>query len=212
MSVSETLWEANFEIANKSYSSSFVQGIRSGELPLRNFQEYIAQDSFFLESFARAYGMAIAKSPNLITLKELTIMLSGVVTELELHNKYLKKWGLDISKKTYIRDSTFAYTEFLLKTSKSDDMVKILSAMTPCMRLYYWIGNKIKKELSEKNKLKNNKYIDWIETYSDDSFKKLTDSLENLIDSNFSDDVFNDCNNLYSTAMIYELEFFEDFL
>ena len=74
--------------------------------------------------------------------------------------------------------------------------------MTPCMRLYSWLG----KSLS--NKVLNNPYKEWIITYADESFDNLAKSLENLIDS--SKEVYdtNKANFLYKRAMELELEFF----
>ena len=75
-------------------------------------------------------------------------------------------------------------------------------AMTPCMRLYSWIG----KSLS--NNILNNPYKEWIITYSDDSFDRLAKSLENLIDSSKEVYDINKANYLYKTAMELELGFF----
>ena len=74
--------------------------------------------------------------------------------------------------------------------------------MTPCMRLYSWIG----KSLS--NKVLNNPYKEWIITYSDESFDNLAKSLENLIDSSKEGYDLNQVNYLYKRAMELEFEFF----
>jgi len=50
-------------------------------------------------------------------------------------------------------------------------------AMTPCMRLYSWIGKSLYNDDFDI------KYQEWIITYSDESFEKLANSLENLIDT-----------------------------
>ena len=61
MSISNTLWERNYELALLSLKSKFVQGLKNGNLPKNIFQEYVAQDYFFLESFSRAYRLAFSK-------------------------------------------------------------------------------------------------------------------------------------------------------
>ena len=48
MLISAELWNENLNIANLSYSSPFVKGIKNGNLPIENFKDYIAQDAFFL--------------------------------------------------------------------------------------------------------------------------------------------------------------------
>ena len=64
MLITQKLWERNYNLASLSLNTKFVQGIKNGDLPKMKFQEYLAQDYFFLESFARAYGLAVSKSRN----------------------------------------------------------------------------------------------------------------------------------------------------
>ena len=99
-----------------------------------------------------------------------------------------------------IRDRN--YTRFLEEVSKKQSAIEIMFAMTPCMRLYSWIG----KALS--NYTLNNPYKEWIITYSDESFDTLAQSLENLIDSSKDAYDTNQANYLYKRAMELELEFF----
>ena len=74
--------------------------------------------------------------------------------------------------------------------------------MTPCMRLYSWIG----KSLS--SNVLNNPYKEWILTYSNESFDNLAKSLENLIDYSKESYDINKVSYLYNRAMELELEFF----
>ena len=61
-SLSETLWEANVDLAQAALRHRFVRGLADGSLPLESFRGYVAQDAFFLEGFARAYALALARS------------------------------------------------------------------------------------------------------------------------------------------------------
>ena len=54
MKITNKLWEDNYEIALLSLKSKFVQGLKNGSLPKNIFQEYLAQDYFFLETFAKS--------------------------------------------------------------------------------------------------------------------------------------------------------------
>jgi thiaminase (transcriptional activator TenA) len=58
----ETLWERNRDIAEACLKHRFVRGIAEGTLEEQFFCRYLAQDVFFLDSFARAYALAIARS------------------------------------------------------------------------------------------------------------------------------------------------------
>ena len=77
-----------------------------------------------------------------------------------------------------------------------------MCAMTPCMRLYSWLGKNLINEIS------NNPYKEWILTYSNESFENLAKSLENLIDDYYESYDINQVNFLYKKAMELELDFF----
>ena len=97
MLITQKLWERNYNLASLSLNTKFVQGIKNGDLPKTKFQEYLAQDYFFLESFARAYGLAVSKSRNKKNIKTLSVLLSGVSEELILHETYAKEWDIDLT-------------------------------------------------------------------------------------------------------------------
>tara|TARA_Y100000589_G_scaffold119095_1_gene113387 strand:- start:50 stop:673 length:624 start_codon:yes stop_codon:yes gene_type:complete len=202
MSLSHDLWERNFDLAIQSLNTKFVQGIKTGKLPKKKFQIYVAQDYYFLESFARAYGLAISKCEDKGSIKVLSELLLGVSEELLLHESYSKKWDINL-KSNFIRTETKNYTDFLENTSKNNSYLEILSAMAPCMRLYSWIGQSLIK-FEE-----NNSYKDWIVTYSDCSFDELAKSLEGLIDQRADYSQFDELNVFYTKAMKLELDFFD---
>ena len=201
MLITNKLWESNFDLALLSLKSKFVQGLKNGNLPKIIFQEYVAQDYFFLESFSRAYGLAVSKSKDKNSKKVLSQLLEGVSEELILHETYSKEWDIDLTN-NHIKPATQNYTNFLDAVSKKQSSVEIMFAMTPCMRLYSWIGKSLSK------KVLNNPYKEWIITYSDESFDNLAKALENLIDTSKEAYDTNQANYLYKRAMELELEFF----
>ena len=201
MLITQKLWERNYNLASLSLNTKFVQGIKNGDLPKTKFQEYLAQDYFFLESFARAYGLAVSKSRNKKNIKTLSVLLSGVSEELILHETYAKEWDIDLTTNS-IGPATKKYTDFLEEVSLNLSLIEIMSAMTPCMRLYSWLGKKLLKMISD------NPYKEWILTYSDESFDNLAKSLENLIDEYDESYDIDQINFLYKKAMELELDFF----
>ena len=201
MLTTQKLWERNYNLASLSLNTKFVQGIKNGDLPKIKFQEYVAQDYFFLESFARAYGLAVSKSRNKKNIKTLSVLLSGVSEELILHETYAKEWDIDLTT-NLIGPATKKYTDFLEEVSLNLSLIEIMSAMTPCMRLYSWLGKQLL------NMISNNPYKEWILTYSDESFDNLAKSLENLIDEYDESFDIDQVNFLYKRAMELELDFF----
>ena len=201
MLITQKLWESNYDLASLSLNTKFVQGIKNGDLPKTKFKEYLAQDSFFLESFARAYGLAVSKAKDKKSIKVLSELLSGVSEELILHETYSKEWGIDLTTNS-IEPATKNYTDFLEEVSISSSLIEIMCAMTPCMRLYSWLGKNLL------NMISNNPYAEWILTYSDQNFDHLVKSLEDLIDEYKDSYDINKVNFLYKRSMELELEFF----
>ncbi len=202
MSLAETLWEENEDLARATLEHRFVRGIAEGTLPLENFREYVAQDAFFLESFARAYALALANSPDVEGLHDFAGLLAGVLEELELHSGYAERWNVDL-RGVAPGEATLAYTQFLLATAALGSVGETCAAMTPCMRLYAFLG----RSLAEEGYDEDNPYAEWIETYSDPGFEELAATLEGLLDRYAGDELA--IRNAYRRAMALELGFFE---
>ena len=201
MNLSKDLWDNNHYLAEKSLKTKFVQNLKYGTLPKDKFQLYLAQDSFFLECFARAYGLAVSKAKDKQMIKILSKLLIGVSDELLLHENYARKWGINLNSNK-INPATKKYTDFLSDVSRNNSLTKIMCAMAPCMRLYAWIGQSLA------NDVKNNPYKEWIETYSSNSFENLARTLENLINTNNQAYSIDQLNYFYKKAMELEFEFF----
>lgn len=175
MTISQTLWEQNQDLVQASLNHPFVQGIADGSLDQRCFAFYVAQDAFFLESFARAYSLAAAKAPDWEGFQTFHQLASGVLEELNLHQDYAQQWGVDI-KNVRPSPATCRYTDFLLATAWGNDVGLTACAMTPCMKLYNYLGTELAK-----NGVGNHQYSDWIKTYNDPEFGELVATLETLV-------------------------------
>jgi thiaminase/transcriptional activator TenA len=199
--ISRRLWNDNLDLANASLQSGFVQGIGFGDLPLDDFQKYIAQDAYFLEAFARAYALAIAYCPDRKGLFDFVELLNGIVEELKMHRQYADRWKVDLSS-TIPGAATTAYIDFLLDTARSGRVDETCAAMTPCMRLYAYLGQELKKSETGNG----NPYSEWVNTYSDPGFEDLAATLENLLDHYAIDE--DSVKGIYRRAMELELNFF----
>jgi thiaminase/transcriptional activator TenA len=96
MSLSAQLWSENADLAADVLAHRFVRGMADVTLPRERFAAYLAQDAFFLESFARAYALALARSPDTATVLVLADLIAGVREELGLHASYAASWGIDM--------------------------------------------------------------------------------------------------------------------
>ncbi|GAC1375688.1 MAG: thiaminase II [Ktedonobacteraceae bacterium] len=201
MSLAKALWTENKDLANVTLEHPFVQGLRLGSLPLQNFQGYIAQDAYFLTAFARAYALALAHSPDQQGLHEFFDLLAGVQEELRLHTSYAARWGVDLTH-VVPAEATLAYTDFLLSTASLCGVGETCAAMTPCMRLYAFLG----QSLAASAPATEHRYTEWIQTYASPEFEALATRLEALLD-HYADDV-PAVHIAYQRAMALELAFF----
>lgn len=200
-SPSKAMWERNLDTARACLAHPFVRGIADGALGLGSFKFYVGQDAFFLDSFCRAYALASAKAPDAEAMRSTVRFLEGALEELRLHEGYARRWGIDLKPKPAL--FTRAYTDFLLRVAWSEPFHRVLAAMMPCMKLYFYLGCELKAETNP-----NSPYADWVKTYSDPSFGKLVEEMEGLYDRTApSLDPIAEEN--YRIAMELELAFFE---
>jgi thiaminase/transcriptional activator TenA len=194
------LWNRNRDLAEACLAHPFVQGIASGDLERGHFRVYLAQDAYFLKAFARAYALALAKSPDLEGMLVFKDLLEGVFEELELHKGYAQRWGMSLE--TEPLQPTSSYCDFLLRTASLEPVGHTAAAMTPCMRLYAFLGRRLVPKLDPLSP-----YREWVETYSSSEVETLSSRLEGLLDRYGGDP--ERLSWLYRQAMQLELAFFE---
>ena len=198
MTLSADLWAASADLAGQALRHPFVRALGDGSLPRAAFAGYVAQDAFFLESFARAYALALARSPDTGTLLALADLLAGVRDELGLHASYAAGWGIDTAA-VEPAPATLAYTDFLLATAATGGVGLVCAAMTPCMRLYAHLGAALDADAA-------GPYAAWVQTYADPGFEALAARLEQLLDAHARDTPA--VRAAYRRAMELELAFF----
>ena len=197
---SDSLWQQNRVLAEAALEHPFVRGIASGELARARFAYYVGQDAAFLDAFCRAYALALAKSPDeegLIAFREL---LDAAADELCLHQGYAARWGVDLHPAP--DPATSAYTNFLLAVAAREPVGHIAAAMTPCMRLYAYLGQQLAAQTENESP-----YREWVMTYSSPQFEALARRLEVLLDRYGGD--HDRLAVLYRQAMELELRFFD---
>ena len=201
MSLSTELWRANHDLARACLKHPFVQGLADGTLARERFAYYVGQDAFFLKAFARAYSIAGARAPDWEGFTALHTLAGGVLEELKLHGRYAAEWGVDIVN-VKPAAATRRYTDFLLATAWAFDTGVTVVAMSPCMRLYAYLGQQLAKQNPPEHQ-----YIEWIRTYSDNMIENLAQELEQLIDTYASDSSL--VRSTYRYAMECERDFFQ---
>ena len=96
--------------------------------------------------------------------------------------------------------ATLGYTDFLLATASLRDVGLTCAAMTPCMRLYAYLGQALSGRSQET-------YGEWVTTYAAPGFDALAATLERLLDRHATDTPA--VRRAYRRVMQLELAFFE---
>jgi thiaminase/transcriptional activator TenA len=200
----ETLWRANLPWAHACLGHPFVQALGEGTLKPDLFRAFIAQDAFFLGAFRNAYALALARSNQTESITSLYELLGGVLEELKLHRAYATELGIDLES-VVPNPACRAYTDFLLRTAWHTSLGETVAAMTPCMRLYAYLGGELVGKCRP-----HHPYRRWIEAYSAEEFGRLAGQLETLLDRVAADT--REIRDSYGYALQCELDFFSGVL
>lgn len=195
------LWHQSLDLAQACLDDPFVAGLASGTTPRERFAWYVGQDAAFLEVFARAYALALARSTDHGQMHVFMELLQGVMGELTLHGRYAERWGLDLAT-AEPGPACLAYCDFLKSVAALEPLPHVMAAMAPCMRLYAWLGAQLRPRLDPASP-----YADWVHTYADAGFHALADRVDALMELPGGDDTR--MANLHRRAMALELAFFQ---
>src|SRR6187397_2564150 len=145
----------------------FTDGMADGSLPEAAFRHYLVQDYLFLIEFARAYALAVYKSPKLADMREAAAGLSAILdVEMNLHVKLCAGWGLLPSDLEQAPPAVemLAYTRYVLDAGMRGDLLTLKVALAPCVIGYAEIATRL---ASRPNALAaTNPYRGWIAEYS----------------------------------------------
>ncbi len=200
MTLARALWQANDDWVQKIIAHPFVRGLGDGSLQVESFKAYVAQDAYFLEAFARSYAFCLAHSEARPDLYGFADLIAGVLDELKLHASYAERWKVELHDVVPIA-ATRAYVDFLLAAARRGDLGETVAAMTPCMRLYAFLGQTLAR--AEVAPL----YAEWVKTYADPGFEALALRLEALLDRHAIDG--ETVRGNYRRAMELEYRFFD---
>ncbi|HEY9845738.1 MAG TPA: hypothetical protein V6D03_06025, partial [Candidatus Caenarcaniphilales bacterium] len=142
-----------------------------------------------------------AKAPDWKSFEAFHTLADGVRVELRLHQGYAAAWQVNLQA-VQPEAATRRYTDFLLATAWSQEMSLTAVAMSPCLRLYAFLG----QQLAQKSNL-THQYTEWIRTYSAQEFQQLAETLEQLVDHYAH--ITAVVHSTYRYAMLCERDFFQ---
>src|SRR5689334_8543668 len=160
----------------------FTEGLADASLPEAAFRHYLVQDYLFLIEFARAYALAVYKSPRLADMREAAAGLSAILdVEMNLHVKLCAGWGLSLTdlEQTPPAVATLAYTRYVLDTGMRGDLLALKVALAPCVIGYAEIAVRLAAGASAAA----NPYRVWIDEYAGAAYQEVAAKARASLDS-----------------------------
>ena len=197
----------------------FVRKLGEGTLPLPVFQDYLVQDYHFLVQFARANALAAYKSRKLADIKDATGALQAILHETELHRRLTARWGiteeeLDAAAE---KQTTVAYTRYVLDTGMSGDLLDMHVALSPCSIGYAEIGVALEPQRTRAlDAGEEHPYGEWIAEYSGTEFqtaaRAATERLDALTAGSVTPQRFDSLVEIFRAATRLEAAFWQQAL
>uniref|UniRef100_A0A0D6QXY5 Thiaminase-2/PQQC domain-containing protein n=1 Tax=Araucaria cunninghamii TaxID=56994 RepID=A0A0D6QXY5_ARACU len=221
------LWTKYKKESTFAMYNPFVVALAAGTLSIESFSNYMAQDAYFLKAFIQAYTMAEECADDDDDKTTIGDLRKAAEEELKLHDSLAEAWDVEFTKEFSPNMATVKYTDFLLATAagkveggkgpsrsvtpfeKTKIAAYTVGAMTPCMRLYAFLGQEILKVLGDE--CADHPYKQWIETYSSATFEAEASQIEELLDKlaiSLTGEELEVLGKLYHQALKLELQFF----
>ena len=200
-------WRRTTGLRAAIHALPFNRELAAGTLDQVRFQFYITQDALYLEQYARVLAMAGARGPDGATLRLFAeSALEGIAVEQALHAQYLTHFHADPAQAEPSPDC-LNYTSFLLATAYHDPWEVLLAALLPCFWIYWDVGNAIAREAAA-----GNPYGAWIDTYSDQAFGAVVQTVITATDKaaeGTTDQIRNRMMTAFTRSTQYEYLFWD---
>jgi thiaminase/transcriptional activator TenA len=161
----------------------FTNALADGSLTEAAFRHYLVQDYLFLIEFARAYALAVYKSPRLADMREAAAGLSAIIdVEMNLHVKLCAGWGLspDDLEQAPPAVEMLAYTRYVLDTGMRGDLLALQVALAPCVIGYAEIAARLAAHPTAA--VERNPYRGWIAEYSGAAYQEVASRARQQLD------------------------------
>ena len=180
----------NFEILRDSCAKQwhaythhdFVEQLRFGSLPKKNFQHYLCQDYVFLMEYSKAWAYAIYKAKTIEEMEFANKGVQGLLNgEIDLHLSYCSDWNITKQEvfDTVAHPNNTAYTKYVLQCGIDGSYMDMMTALAPCAIGYAEIGERILAD-TETNQ-KNNPYQSWMNVYGGEEFLQGSSDFKNFM-------------------------------
>ena len=169
------------EVVDGIVQHPMVAGIGDGTLDPEPFRRWVKQDYVYLVEYNRLFALGAAKAPDLERMGTFAELLHGTLhTEMDLHRSYAAEFGISEAglEATDPSPTTRGYTDFLVRVAALGSFGDLVAALLPCM----WGFNETAERLACDGLPDEERYAEWIRTYTSDEFAELADWCRALLD------------------------------
>ena len=205
LSASDDIW--------KQYNEHpFVLGIQNGDLDRNKFRYYIIQDYLYLEEYAKAFAVGVAKAKSLETANLFSKYIYVMNGELNVHSGYIARLGISQDEITSTPRSldNLSYTSYMLRVAYEEGEAEILAVILSCAYSYEIIAKNIAR--NNPGSVNDGFYGDWIKGYASDAYAAdnviLIDTLNRLTE-NYTESQIRHLIDIFVACSRYELAFWE---
>jgi thiaminase/transcriptional activator TenA len=205
-SFSEQLRVEAEPIWSRIFAHPFLREIKDGTLPLEKFQYYLGQDYLYLEGFARAVALLIAKAPDGPTLE---VLFKRLLTPIErpLHTRLLEGAGVSLAEVQAARHSptNAGYVNHMLNAATRWGLGPATAALLPCP----WTYHELRHELGQSE---HPLYGQWTGFYVSGALQDSVDAWRGFLDQaaeNASPEELEVMRQAFLTSSRYEYMFWD---
>ncbi|KTD34045.1 Thiaminase-2 [Legionella nautarum] len=163
----------------------FNLGVKKGNLPILVFKKYLEQDKHYLQKFAKSLHIISERLHEQNHQQRFKTFSEEIIeTEQELHEKYLKKLLphslFNRSKTTTIEELPVvgSYTSYLFGQAEKEPVEEAVASHLSCFYVYMKLGEEIKAV----HCLRDNRYWEWIRSYSSANFRLSTQQMLSIFE------------------------------
>ena len=199
------------EVVSGIVDHPMVAGNGDGTLDPEPFRRWVKQDYVYLVEYNRVFALGAAKAPDVGRMGTFAELLHETLhTEMDLHRSYAAEFGIPETEleATEPSPTTRGYTDFLVRVAALGSFGDLVAALLPCM----WGFNETAERLAADGLPDEERYAQWIETYTGEEFAELADWCRALLDDVAADapertrDRYRE---LFHTSARYEYRFWD---
>lgn len=176
------LWAAITPAYDSILEHPFITGLTTGELDPAAFVRFLAQDTYYVNEYARSLAALGATAPDMELTRSLIEHAGGAVNaETTLHAELVDMLELPANVISDARPTptACAYVDFVTARVHTSSFFEGLAAVLPCMWVYAEVG----RHLAERGS-PHATYSRWIENYAGsdyiDEVARVLDDVDRL--------------------------------